>query len=201
MKSVVLLSGGLDSTILLADRVTSGDQVVAISFDYGQVHRAKELKAAKAVAEHYGVRHRLVGAASTMLPSALTGSMEIPESHADRPDATTVPGRNLILLSIGVAIAEAEGAQTVLIGANKDDHAGYLDCRPLFIEAVSRAAQLGTASGVGVRAPFIDMSKEEIVRFGRSIGAPIELSWSCYRGGDQPCNRCGACESRNEAMT
>ncbi len=199
LKVVLLLSGGLDSTVLLADRVEQGDQVTAISFDYGQTHRAKELSAARAIARHYNVPHRIVGLSSLTLPSALTGTMNIPTRHAEQPDATTVPARNMLLISAGAAIAEAEGAYEVLIGANADDAAGYVDCRPRFIKAMQKAVLYGTDSGVELHAPYLRMTKENIVSLGRLLGAPIEMSWSCYRGGEDPCMNCGACESRKEA--
>ncbi len=200
MKSVVLLSGGLDSTVLLAHLLDKGDEVIAVSFDYGQTHRAKELAAAKTIAAHYGVVHRVVGMSSVVLPSALTGTVEIPDAHAERPDATVVPARNIIFISIGAAIAESEGASTVVFGANRNDRAGYPDCRPDFVKAMNEAVYHGTKSAVRVMAPFSLLTKKEIANYAKNLGAPIELSWSCYRGGDQPCNRCGACEERNSVL-
>jgi 7-cyano-7-deazaguanine synthase len=200
VKVVVLFSGGLDSTVLVADRIYYGDEVVPVSFDYGQTHRGRELAAAKRITQHYRLRHRVVGLTSALLPSALTGTVSIPETHATQPDATTVPGRNMILLSVGVAIAEAEAADQVLFGANADDVSGYLDCRPGFVAAFAEAARVSTASQVEVLAPFQYLTKQEIVEHGRRLGAPLEMSWSCYRGGESPCLRCGACESREAAF-
>lgn len=200
MKSIVLLSGGLDSTVLLAHRIGEGDEVIAVSFDYGQTHRAKELAAAKQISRHYGVEHRIVGMCSAVLPSALTGAANIPEHHAEKPDATVVPARNLILLAIGTAIAESEGATSVVFGANRNDRAGYKDCRPAFVNAMNEAAYQATESGVHVVAPFSLLTKQQIASYGRTLGAPIDLSWSCYRGGEEPCNNCGACEERNAAL-
>jgi 7-cyano-7-deazaguanine synthase len=200
MKSVVLLSGGLDSTVLLAQQAKSYGDILALSFDYGQTHRAKELAAAKTIAAHYGVKHRIVGMSSVVLPSALTGTVEIPDGHAESPDATTVPARNMIFISIAAAVAESENAQIVYIGTNASDHAGYADCRPGFIRAMWKAVSLGTDSGVTLSAPLSHMSKREIVGVGRYLDAPMHLSWSCYRGGDEPCNRCGACEERNAVL-
>lgn len=198
MKTVLLLSGGLDSTVLLAELLDNGAEVVAVSFDYGQTHGRRELRAARYVADYYRVPHRVIGMQSVILPSALTGAVDIPEEHAEQPDATTVPGRNLIMLSIGAAIAASEGADSVAFGANLDDRAGYLDCRPEFIDAMNRAVSLGT-DGVRVIAPFNRMTKSQIVKLGTELGAPINESWSCYRGGQWPCDKCGACQSRNEA--
>ena len=196
MNSVLLLSGGLDSAVLLGHRLKNGDEITAISFDYGQTHRAQELAAAKKIAAHYGVPHRIVGAASITLPSALTGAVDIP---ADHQEATVVPGRNLMLCAIGAAIADAEGKEAVLFGANADDQHVYKDCRPSFIEHISLAACFGTKNQVAVLAPFTVLTKKTIVDMGRQLGVPIELTYSCYRGGEQPCADCGACKTRQEA--
>jgi 7-cyano-7-deazaguanine synthase len=198
MKVIALLSGGIDSTVLLADRVERGDEVLAVSFDYGQTHR-RELVAAKQIARFYKVPHRVVGLGSVTLPSALTGSVDIPDGHAETPDATTVPARNMIFLSVAAAIAEAEQADAVMIGVTADDHNGYLDCRPLFINAMASAIRLGTSREIRLVAPWLHMSKEAIVNKGYALAAPMWLSWSCYRGGDEPCGTCGACESRKAA--
>jgi 7-cyano-7-deazaguanine synthase len=200
VKSVLLFSGGLDSTVLLADRLDRGEKVTAVSFDYGQTHRGKELAAAKAIANHYGVEHRIVGMSSVVLPSALTGSYEIPNHTADKPDSTTVPARNMIFLSIGAAIAESEGAKILLFGANLDDHKGFVDCRPAFIDDMRSAIELGTDSAVTLSTPYLYLSKQQIVQRGVKLGAPMDLSWSCYRGGDEPCLNCGACHTRKEAF-
>lgn len=198
MKSVVLLSGGLDSTVLLASRRAVGDCVIAVSFDYGQTH-GRELDAAKAVARYYGVEHRVISLRGVFGASALLGEGEIPRGLADGPDATEVPGRNLVLLSIGAAIAAAEGASSVLFGANADDFGGYPDCRHDFIQALDHAVGLGNG-GITIAAPFQCMTKAQVVQLGIELNAPLELSWSCYRGADEPCEECGACESRNGAI-
>lgn len=200
MKSVVLLSGGLDSTVLVADNATLGVETLAVTFDYGQMHRGREIGAARLVAAHYGIEHRIVGLASAFIPSALTGLGEIPETHADQPDASIVPGRNMVLISVGVSIADAMGMGSVFIGATAEDEAGYPDCRRPFISAVDQAAWVSTEGRVSVRAPYVGFTKREVIELGRDLGAPLELSWSCYRGGETPCNNCGACISRNEAM-
>ena len=193
MKSVVLLSGGLDSTLALA--LSSAD--VALSFDYGQTHRT-ELERATKIANHYGVWHDVVNIERLVFGGALTGFGEIPEQHAEEPDATEVPGRNLVMISAGVAYAKAVGYGAVVIGANRDDHNGYPDCRPEFIDALRDATHAGY--GIELHAPLIRMTKRDIVVKARELNVPLDLTWSCYRGGAEPCNRCGACQSRNEAM-
>lgn len=194
MRSIVLLSGGIDSAVALAHTKAE----LAISVNYGQTHR-RELLAAEAVAKYYNVEHHEVNVSAALdIPCALTGHGQIPEQHATEPDATVVPGRNLMLISIAVAWAQAWGYGAVVVGANADDHAGYKDCRPAFLDRLSDATQDGY--GVQVWAPLRKMTKRQVVEFGRQLGVPLGLTWSCYRGGADPCNRCGACESRNEAM-
>jgi len=189
MKTLVLLSGGIDSTVALAHTKAE----LALSVYYGQTHR-KELHAAAAIAKHYGVEHHEVNIASALdISCALTGKGVIPEGHADEPDATFVPGRNLVLISIATAWANAWGYGAVVIGANADDNAGYPDCRPKFVEALSDATSAGY--GVAVWAPLVRMTKRQVISYGRQLDIPFGLTWSCYRGGTVQCGRCGACES------
>jgi 7-cyano-7-deazaguanine synthase len=200
MKSVVLLSGGIDSTVALAMSLRDGvDCALAVTFNYGQAHWWRESCASSSIAGHYDVAHKTVDIRECLpAASALTGTGQIPTEHADRVDATFVPGRNLVMLSVGVSIAASVGAGIVIIGANAADDAGYPDCRPAFIDAVDESARL--AYRIGVWAPLLRMSKRQVVDRGVWLDAPLQLTWSCYRGGDEPCNQCGACESRNEAM-
>lgn len=189
MKSLILLSGGIDSTVALAH--TKAD--LALSINYGQIHR-RELSAARRIAAHYGVEHHELDVSSALdIPCALTGHGAIPERHAEDVDATFVPGRNLLLIAIATAWANAWGYGAVVIGANADDKNGYPDCRPKFVEALSEATQQGYR--VAVWAPLVRMTKRQIIAYGRQLDIPFDLTWSCYRGGEQPCGRCGACES------
>ena len=195
MKSLVLLSGGIDSTVALAHTKAE----LALSVNYGQTHR-KELWAAAAIAKHYGVEHHEVNISSALdIPCALTGSGDIPEGHADELDATFVPGRNLVLIALATAWANAWGYSAVVIGANADDNAGYPDCRPKFVEALSDATQTGY--GVSLWAPLVRMTKRQVIAYGRELDIPFGLTWSCYRGGAEPCGRCGACESNGVPCT
>ena len=194
MKSLVLLSGGIDSTVAM---VQTG-ATLALSVNYGQTHR-RELAAAAAVARHYDIEHHELDIAAALdIPSALTGHGVIPECHAQAPDATFVPGRNLMLIALATAWANAWGYSAVVIGANADDNAGYPDCRPRFLESLSDATQSGY--GVAIWSPLVRMTKRQVVERGRELGVPFDLTWSCYRSGVDPCGRCGACESRDEAM-
>ena len=203
--TIVVLSGGLDSTVCLAEAVSAGDRVIALSFDYGQRHRV-ELERARRVAAHYGVEHieqRLD--LSAWGGSALTDtSIAVPNAGAGDEAAipvTYVPGRNLIFLSLAVALAEARGCAAVSMGVNALDYSGYPDCRPEFIESFRATASLALRAGVegapvDVVTPLIAMSKADIVRRGVELGAPLHLTWSCYRGLDAPCGDCDSCALR-----
>lgn len=198
MKSVVLLSGGVDSTVLMAVRHKADDEITAVTFDYGQSH-AREIRSASAVAQHYQATHYILGLSDILHGSALTGQGTIPEGHADDPDATFVPGRNLIFLSIAAGLADEIGASAVMFGANKDDFGGYPDCRPKFLTAMDEAISLGTRNGVSVAAPLMCLTKRQVVQLGTELDAPLGLTWSCYHGGDKPCGVCGACVSLGAA--
>lgn len=193
MRSIVLLSGGIDSTVALVHASAE----LALSVNYGQTHR-RELQAAASIAKHYGVNHTEVNVAAALdIPSALTGRGTIPDTHATEPDATLVPGRNLVLIALATAWANAWGYDTVVIGANADDNAGYPDCRPTFLRELGEATRSGY--GVGVWAPLARMTKRQVIEYGHELNIPFDLTWSCYRGGEKPCGTCGACESNGVA--
>jgi 7-cyano-7-deazaguanine synthase len=203
-RTVVVLSGGLDSTVCLAEAVAAGDAVIALSIDYGQRH-AIELDRARAIAAHYGVEHIVQRLdLSAWGGSALTdASIDVPTADvgADGIPVTYVPGRNLVFLSLAVALAEARGCQNVSIGVNALDYSGYPDCRPEFIASFRETARLALRTGVegspvDVITPLIEMTKARIVRRGVDLGAPLELTWSCYRGHDKPCGDCDSCVLR-----
>lgn len=204
-KAIALLSGGLDSTVTMAYGLSQGYEVIAISFRYGQRH-SKELPAAHKVAEHYGIKKHLVVYLdlSAFRGSALTSrQVEVPK-HADASEigeeipVTYVPARNIIFLSIAAGIAETEGADRIFIGANAIDYSGYPDCRPEFFEAFENVLAVGTKRGVEgravkVEAPLLHMSKAEIVKLGKKLDAPLELTWSCYEGREKACGECDSC--------
>lgn len=208
MSGVVLLSGGLDSTVLsakLADDLGRVN-VDAVSIDYGQGHR-RELDAAAEVAKHLGIRHDVVDLSGLgkLLRSALTTEgLAVPHGHyaADNMAATVVPNRNAILLMIAVGVAASRGHWYVATAVHAGDHPVYPDCRPEFIEAASAAATAGTAGmgDVKIMAPFSDMSKADIVAAGAAIKAPLSATWSCYGRGRLHCGRCGTCVERAEAF-
>jgi len=204
-KAVVLLSGGLDSSTACGIAKKNGHEIIALTFRYGQRHE-KEIESAKKISEHYGaVEHLIVEIDLSVIGgSALTDkSIDVP-SHSEKEigqgeiPVTYVPGRNTIFLSYALALAEARGADYIYIGANAVDYSGYPDCRPEYIEAFQRVADLGTKRGVEGRpikivAPLINLTKAEIIKLGTEIGVPYEKTWSCYLGGEKPCGKCDSC--------
>jgi 7-cyano-7-deazaguanine synthase len=211
-KAVLLLSGGLDSATCLLIAREEGFEVTALSFDYGQRH-AVEIDRARALAALYGaVEHRIVrldfpgkGA------SALTDAAIPVPAHGSSPDAipsTYVPARNTLFLSHALAWAEVSGASDIFIGANALDYSGYPDCRPEFIEAFERLANLATKAAVEgrtafrIRAPLLAMSKAEIVRTAVSLGLDFSLTSSCYEPGPagEPCGVCDSCFLREKGF-
>ena len=203
--AVVLLSGGLDSSTTLAMAIRSGYEAVALTFDYGQSHR-RELESARNIARHYRVREHIVFGIDLgrIAKSALTDkSVEVPERRTrleigDGIPSTYVPSRNLVFLSVASSLAESIGAEAVFIAANSVDFSGYPDCTPEFVEAFQRTLDVGTRAGkngrpVKVLAPMIRMSKAQIVAEAVRLQVPLELTWSCYKGGQKACGRCDSC--------
>lgn len=200
MRSVVLLSGGIDSTLALAKAVETQDEVWTLTVDYGQRHN-REIRAAHEIARYYGVPNSVASITGAVFAgSALTDDIDVPEEHAEAPDETFVPGRNTVLVSLAASYAESLGGGCVVIGANADDADGYPDCRRKFLESFRDTISVGTNGRVWLHAPLLSMTKADIVRECRLLGVPIDLTWSCYRGEERPCQRCGACKSRREAM-
>ncbi len=212
-KAVVLLSGGVDSATTLAVARSQGFDCHALSFDYGQRHR-RELEAARAVAAALGAReHRVVAVDLRAFGgSALTGEIDVPKGRPRRRigegiPATYVPARNTVFLGLALGYAETIGAADIFIGVNAVDYSGYPDCRPEFIEAFERLANLATKMGVEgrrirVHAPLIALTRREIVRRGVELGVDYGLTWSCYDPAPdgRPCSRCDACVLRAEGF-
>lgn len=204
--AVVLLSGGLDSTTVLAIAKDRGYDPHALSFRYGQRH-AVELDAARRVAGALGVVRHVVAEIDLRVfgGSALTADIDVPKHDSsseltDEIPTTYVPARNTIFLSFALAYAETVGAQDIFIGVNALDYSGYPDCRPEYIAAFEAMANLATKAGVGgagmkIHTPLIDMTKAEIVRKGSTLGVDYGLTSSCYDPSDsgQPCGRCDSC--------
>jgi 7-cyano-7-deazaguanine synthase len=202
MKTVVLLSGGVDSAVTLALATQRGDTCHTLTVDYGQQHR-NELAAAKTIAEHYRVPHQTVTIDPRLFAaSALTNQPELlPERIATQPDTTYVPARNTVLLALAVAYAETLGAARAAIGCNADDAAAYPDCRPNYITAFRDVITAGTTGYVWIDAPLLYHTKRETIQLAQQLGVPVELTWSCYTNSDTPCGVCGACQLRQAALT
>lgn len=201
VKSVVLLSGGMDSAVLLASIVNGGNAgPLCVAFDYGQRHE-KELWCSFQIAHYYGATWEKVSLPRGIFEGlALTGDGGIPHARHDDPSqsATVVPNRNMVMLSVAAAMGAQRGATRVLFGAHAGDAAIYADCRHQFVGAIDRAMRL--ACGIAIEAPFLAKNKADIVSLGRNLMVPFDMTWSCYEGGDAPCGQCGACRERAEAL-
>lgn len=184
--TLVPLSGGTDSTVALAAAIADGRRPAAITFLYGQAVAGNESAAARAVASHYHVPHEVV---------------ILPDIQAAAEASNYVPGRNAMMLTAAAAIAEARGAKFVTFGGHRDDYQDYPDCRPQFITALNQLLAVSARTPVWVHAPFTGLSKAEVLNLGVRLGAPLHLTWSCYRAGSEPCGVCNACKLRREAET
>jgi 7-cyano-7-deazaguanine synthase len=210
-RAVLLLSGGLDSTTMLAYAMANGYDVHAMTFRYGQRH-ATEIEAARRVARHYGVADHVVVDIDlrTFGGSALTSDVAVPKDRnaadlsGEGIPITYVPARNTIFLSFALAWAEVLEASDIFIGVNALDYSGYPDCRPEYIAAFERMADLATRSGVEgtnrvrIRTPLIDLTKAQIIRRGLELGVDYSLTQSCYDPDDagRACGHCDACQLR-----
>ena len=214
MKAVCLLSGGLDSSTCLALARREGFECYALSFDYGQRHRA-ELDAARRVAAHLGAARHLVARIDTEVfaGSALTGGADVPKSRSaeqmsDGIPVTYVPARNTVFLSYALAWAEVLEAADIFIGVNAIDYSGYPDCRPEYIQAFERMANLATKAAVEgrarirIHAPLASLTKAGIVRLGTKLGVDFGLTHSCYDPDPAglPCGACDSCQLRRKGF-
>jgi 7-cyano-7-deazaguanine synthase len=210
-RAVILVSGGLDSATVLAMARAEGYDCYTLAFDYGQRHRA-ELLAAERVSKALGaVEHKVIPLDLTAIGgSALTDNTIAVPDHSDEAGipVTYVPARNTVFLSIGLGWAEVLGADDIFIGVNAVDYSGYPDCRPDFIEAFERMANLATKAGVEghplrIRTPLIDLSKGEIIRRGMALGVDYALTVSCYQADadGRACGKCDSCYLRREGFT
>lgn len=196
--NITVLSGGLDSTVALATTNPRPDDL-ALSFTYGQTHSSRELDAARTIATHYGIRHRIIDLHGIFTGSALTGDQPIPDGDydAETMSATVVHGRNMLFASLAVALAGDGGRVTV--GVHGGDHHLYPDCRPDFWNSYTDLT-LATY-GTRIHTPLLHHTKADIVQRGVELGAPLARTWSCYRGGDLHCGTCGTCVERRQAFT
>lgn len=201
--SAIIVSGGMDSITLLYDR--KDEIALGISFDYGSNHNAREIPFAKMHCERLGIKHITINLDfmhQYFKSSLLDGAGAIPEGHYadDNMKSTVVPFRNGIMLAIAIGIAESNNLDQVFIANHGGDHTIYPDCRPEFINAIDAAATAGTYNNVKVIAPYTKITKSDIARIGKRLGIDYAETWSCYKGGEVHCGKCGTCVERKEAL-
>lgn len=201
--ALIVISGGMDSTTMLYE--FQNEIALAVTFDYGAKHGAKEIPLARMHCERLGIEHIVIGMdfmQRHFRSSLLTGGEDIPEGRYDDENmrSTVVPFRNGIMLSIACGLAESRGLKRLMIANHAGDHAIYPDCRPLFVEAMSRATQEGTYDRIVIDAPYTHLTKAEIAARGKRLGVNYAETWSCYKGGDTHCGCCGTCVERREAL-
>lgn len=202
--SIIVLSGGMDSVTLLhaqKERIA-----LAVTFDYGSNHNAREAECARWQCDLLGIEWLCIPLefmSRYFESSLLAGADAIPEGHYSDSNmkSTVVPFRNGIMLAIACGLAESRGLQHVLIANHSGDHAIYPDCRPGFIKAMGEAMTEGTYDGVSIIAPFTNISKNDIAILGAKLGVDFHHTYSCYKGGEEHCDKCGTCVERREALT
>ena len=205
MKTVLVYSGGLDSTVLLYHLRAAGDTVSTLAVNYGQRH-SKELERARQITDSIDVEHREIDLTSInqlLGGSSLTDqAISIPHGHyeEDNMKSTVVPNRNMILLSLAAGWAISKKADCVSYAAHSGDHAIYPDCRKEFTDALDQAIRLADWQEIYLNRPYVDLTKADIAKRGTELGVPFELTWSCYEGQNLHCGRCGTCIERREAF-
>ena len=203
MASLLIYSGGLDSTTMLYEYKDS--IVLAVSFDYGSKHNTREIACAAENCRLLGIRHMIIplGFIGQYFKSdLLLSGGEIPEgSYADENmRSTVVPFRNGIMLAVAAGLAESYELDAIMLANHSGDHAIYPDCRPAFIDAFAAAVQAGTYNGVKLLSPYCHMSKRDIALRGKALGIDYSKTYSCYKGGEKHCGKCGTCTERKEAL-
>jgi 7-cyano-7-deazaguanine synthase len=203
MKAILIYSGGLDSTTLLYEYRES--IALAVSFDYGSKHNAREIAFAREHCRKLGIPHLTIPLefiGQYFRSDLLLSGGEIPEGHYadENMKSTVVPFRNGIMLAIAAGLAESRDLDTVLLANHGGDHTIYPDCRPEFIDAFDRAAQAGTYNGVRIVSPYCNITKRDIALRGQALGIDYARTYSCYKGGEKHCGRCGTCTERKEAL-
>lgn len=203
MKAVLIYSGGLDSTTLLYEYKES--IALAVSFDYGSKHNEREIAFARLNCEKLGVEHIVIPLEfmqKYFRSSLLKGGEDIPEGSYDDSNmqSTVVPFRNGIMLAIAAGLAESRGLDAVMMANHGGDHAIYPDCRPEFVDAFGKAVEAGTYNGVKLLSPYCNITKRDIALRGKALGIDYSLTYSCYKGGEKHCGKCGTCTERREAL-
>ncbi len=201
--ALLVLSGGMDSVTLLYDR--ADEIALAVSFDYGSNHNHKEIPFAKKHCEALGIPHVVIPLkfmAEHFESSLLSGADAIPEGHYadENMKSTVVPFRNGIMLSIAAGLAESKGLQKVMMANHFGDHDVYPDCRKEFVDNMSAAISAGTYANIFIDAPYTSISKADIARKGAALGIDYAQTWSCYKGLEKHCGKCGTCIERKEAL-
>ena len=201
--SVIIVSGGMDSITLLHER--HEEIALGISFDYGSNHNSREIPFARMHCQRLGIKHIVTPLDFMSVyfrSSLLDGADAIPEGHYEDANmkSTVVPFRNGIMLSIACGIAESNGLSRVFIANHGGDHAIYPDCRSEFIKAMDAAMSAGTYAHINIEAPYTEITKTDIALIGKAIGLDYTETWSCYKGGNVHCGKCGTCVERQEAL-
>ena len=201
--ALLILSGGMDSVTLLYERAE--EIALAVSFDYGSNHNHKEIPFAKKHCEALGIPHVVISLkfmAEHFESSLLSGADAIPEGHYadENMKSTVVPFRNGIMLSIAAGLAESKGLQKVMMANHFGDHDVYPDCRKEFVDNMSAAISAGTYANIFIDAPYTSISKADIARKGAALGIDYAQTWSCYKGLEKHCGKCGTCIERKEAL-
>lgn len=202
-KSLIILSGGMDSVTLLYDK--KDEIAVAVTFDYGSNHNKREEEFAKYHCNELGIEHIIIPLTfihDYFKSSLLEGASAIPDGHYEDETmkSTVVPFRNGIMLSVACGLAESRELEKVLIANHFGDHAIYPDCRKGFIDAMSEAMKCGTYKGITIDAPYTTITKTDIAKIGKSLGIDYSKTYSCYKGGEKHCGKCGTCIERKEAL-
>ena len=210
-KAISVLSGGLDSTVATA-YYSDKYEIHAITFNYGQRSAEMEIKSAGAVCEKLGIEHSVIDLPwlKKLGKSALTSDEDVPKLKIDELDSKEicdetarkvwVPGRNVVFTAIATSFAEAENAEKIIVGWDLEEAATFPDNSKEFLDAFNNVLKIGTLEGVKIEAPVINMSKTEIVALGIKIDAPMDLSYSCYMGEEEPCGTCESCMRRIRAF-
>lgn len=200
---IIVLSGGLDSTTMLyeyKERIA-----MALSFNYGSNHNEKELAFAKMHCERLGIPHVIIHLDfihQYFHSSLLEGANAVPEGNYDDENmrSTVVPFRNGIMLAIAAGMADNQGLKQIMLANHAGDHAIYPDCRPAFVDAMDKAVSAGTYEGVRLFTPYTNLTKADIARHGKALGIDYSETWSCYKGREVHCGKCGTCTERREAL-
>ena len=203
MKAILIYSGGLDSTTLLYEYK---DEIsLAVTFDYGAKHGAREIECAKYNCNKLGIKHLIIPLdfmGKYFRSNLLESGGEIPEGNYDEENmrSTVVPFRNGIMLAVAAGLAESYDLDTVLLANHSGDHSIYPDCRPEFVAGMYEAVKQGTYEHIELWAPYTDMTKADIIKRGSKLGIDYADTWSCYKGGTTHCGKCGTCMERKEAF-